>query len=245
MASRRKLIEAMYEVLKAREQPDDADVPTTDGPLYYEGRFRRRMPVPPLVPLAGAGRRCGEGSTIAAPVILDEPSLASAIGYFRARCACGIRRRTVAGMACRTGTSGAERFTLRVKDLDTGKRVHDVHPRNSGSRRKGRRRLSALPFRRRRTGLGVSGAPARHLHARSIRRRCLRREPRLRLLLRRFTDPVENIRGDPNRGSRDVRVGPDRRGRSVPRTARSLDAPHRTRVPPQSSARPFRHQDQR
>ena len=29
-------------------------------------------------------------------------------------------------MAYRIGTSGAERFTLRVKDLDTGKGVHDV-----------------------------------------------------------------------------------------------------------------------
>ncbi len=39
MAPRRALVETLYAELKAREQPDDADVPIKDGPFYYHARF--------------------------------------------------------------------------------------------------------------------------------------------------------------------------------------------------------------
>ena len=39
MAPRRELVETIYEQLKARERPDDADMPVRDGPIYYQARF--------------------------------------------------------------------------------------------------------------------------------------------------------------------------------------------------------------
>ena len=39
MAPRRELVETLYAEFKAREQPDDADVPIKDGPFYYQARF--------------------------------------------------------------------------------------------------------------------------------------------------------------------------------------------------------------
>ena len=39
MAARRELVATLYAELKAREQPDDADVPIKDGRFYYQARF--------------------------------------------------------------------------------------------------------------------------------------------------------------------------------------------------------------
>ena len=124
MAPRRELVETLYAEIKAREQPDDADVPIKDGRFYYQARFEEggQYRIWSRWPAQDAGAE--EGPTSAARVILDEPSLATAGPFFQlGACAVSNDARL---LAYSTDTSGAERFTLRVKDLDTGKPLGDV-----------------------------------------------------------------------------------------------------------------------
>ena len=65
-----------------------------------------------------------QGPTGAAHVILDETSLATGGGYFR-RGAFAVSN-DARLLAYSADTSGAERFTLRIKDLDSGELLDDV-----------------------------------------------------------------------------------------------------------------------
>ena len=124
MAPRRELVETLYAELKAREQPDDADVPIKDGRFYYQARFEEggQYRIWSRWPAQDAGAEYGP--TSAASVILDEPALATGVPFLQlGACAVSNDARL---LAYSTDTSGAERFTLRVKDLDTGKLLDDV-----------------------------------------------------------------------------------------------------------------------
>ena len=124
MAPRRELVETIYGEIKAREQPDDADVPVKDGPFYYQGRFAEgaQYRIWSRWPAQDAGAE--QGPTGAAHVILDETSLATGAGYFR-RGAFAVSN-DARLLAYSADTSGAERFTLRIKDLDSGELLDDV-----------------------------------------------------------------------------------------------------------------------
>ncbi len=124
MAPRRELVETINEELKAREQPDDADVPVKDGPFYYQGRFAEgaQYRIWSRWPAQDAGAE--QGPTGAAHVILDETALATGVGYFR-RGAFAVSN-DARLLAYSADTSGAERFTLRIKDLDSGELLDNV-----------------------------------------------------------------------------------------------------------------------
>ena len=124
MAPRRELVETIYGEIEAREQPDDADVPVKDGPFYYQGRFAEgaQYRIWSRWPAQDAGAE--QGPTGAAHVILDETSLATGGGYFR-RGAFAVSN-DARLLAYSADTSGAERFTLRIKDLDSGELLDDV-----------------------------------------------------------------------------------------------------------------------
>ena len=129
MAPHRDLVETIFQELKGRQQPDDASVPVRDGGYCYQWRFEdggqyrvwSRWPA-----MAGAD---DEGSA-KATVILDEPALAAGGEYFRlgAFAVSHDARR----LAYSTDTSGSERFTLRVKDLDGGENLDDVIENTQG-----------------------------------------------------------------------------------------------------------------
>ena len=130
MAPRKGLVEELFEEIKARQAPDDANVPVKNGAFYYQWRFEKgqQYRVWSRWPADGAG--ASEGPTADAEVILDEPALAEGHDYFRL----GALSVSHGGrlLAYSTDTSGGERFTLRVKDLETGELLPDVIENTQG-----------------------------------------------------------------------------------------------------------------
>ena len=123
MAPRADLVETLFQEIKARQQEDDAGVPVKDGAYYYQWRFK----------LGGQYRiwsrwlatdGAGEEPPADAQVILDEPALAKAADYFRLGALSVSHNGRL--LAYSTDTSGAERFTLRVKDLASGELLPDT-----------------------------------------------------------------------------------------------------------------------
>ncbi|MFS0773179.1 S9 family peptidase [Sphingomonas sp. 1P08PE] len=122
MAPHRPLVDRLYEEMKARIKEDDSSVPQKDGDWLYwtafetGGQYRKwwRRPV-------GA---VDDGS--ADELLLDEPALAEGKEYFRL----GAFAISNGGhlLAYAIDDSGAERFTVRVKDLATGRDLPDTIP---------------------------------------------------------------------------------------------------------------------
>ncbi len=131
MAPRRGLVETIFEEIKARQQPDDANVPVKDGAYYYQWRFEEGGQYRIWSRWPAAAADADEGPTADAQVILDEPALAKDVDYFR------LGALSVANggrwMAYSTDTAGSERFTLRIRDLDRGKDLDEVIENTMGS----------------------------------------------------------------------------------------------------------------
>ena len=131
MAPRQASVEKIFQEIKARQQPDDANVPVQDGAFYYQWRFEEggqyrvwsRWPVD--------GEDASVAPTPDAQVILDEPALAAEHDYFRL----GALSVSNDGrlLAYSTDTSGGERFTLRIKDLASGELLPDAIENVQGS----------------------------------------------------------------------------------------------------------------
>ena len=134
MAPHSERVETIFEEIKARQQPDDANVPVKDGAYYYQwlfhdgGQYRiwSRWPAsgPP------SSKNAADGPTDDAEVILDEPALARDVEYFRLGALSVSNNGAL--MAYSTDTSGAERFKLRVKRLGGGDLLEDVIDNTTG-----------------------------------------------------------------------------------------------------------------
>lgn len=118
MAPQQKLTDDLFAEMKARIKEDDSTVPQKDGDWLYwtefeEGAQYRRWF---RKPVAG-------GDPV---LILDENALAEGIEYFRL----GALSVSQNGryMAYSTDTNGSERFTARIKDLETGDLLPDEIP---------------------------------------------------------------------------------------------------------------------
>jgi oligopeptidase B len=123
MAPLKVLVATIFEELKGRVTPDDATVPVKDGEFEYWTRFEPggqyrlwlRRPV-------GGGEE---------QLILSEPDLAQGHDYFR------LAGTSVSPdgrlLAYATDTSGDERFTLKVRDLATGKDIETVTEKSVGT----------------------------------------------------------------------------------------------------------------
>ena len=131
MAPHEPRVEKIFEEIKGRQQPDDANVPVKDGDYYYQWRFEDggQYRIWSRWPAEGDG--ADEGPTADAQVILDEPALARDVEYFRLG-ALSVSNDD-ALLAYSTDTSGAERFTLRVKRLEDGEHTGDVIENTTGS----------------------------------------------------------------------------------------------------------------
>ena len=122
MAPHAALVETLFDELKARVPPEDASVPVTDGDYRYWWRFdaggQYRLWL--RQPLAGGDEQ----------VILSEPALAEGHDYFRlAGSAVSPDGRL---LAYAYDDSGAERFTLKVRDLASGQDIATVTDRSIG-----------------------------------------------------------------------------------------------------------------
>ena len=118
MAPHRPLVDRLYEEMKARIKEDESTVPQKDGEwLYWSayetgGQYRKWW----RKPVAGGDDQ----------LLLDEPALAEGREYFRL----GAFSVSNAGrfLAYAVDDSGAERFTVRIKDLDTGEHLPEIIP---------------------------------------------------------------------------------------------------------------------
>ena len=130
MAPRQPLVEALFAEIKARQEQDEAGVPTRKDGYYYQWRFAPEGQYRIWSRWPADDADAAHGPTAAAEVILDEPALAKAAEYFR------LNALTVSNngrlLAYSTDTSGKERSTLRVKDLATGELRADVIENTQG-----------------------------------------------------------------------------------------------------------------
>ena len=123
MSPHRELTEAIFEEIKAREQPDLSSVPWKRGEWYYQwryedgGQYRMWQRWPADAPNAR------EAPTANARVILDEPALAEGFEYFQL----GAMSVSNDGalLAYSTDTYGSERYMMVIKSLDTGDMLED------------------------------------------------------------------------------------------------------------------------
>ena len=131
MSPHMALTDTIFAEIKARQKPNDANVPVRDGHYFYQWRFEAQgqYRIWSRWPVQAAG--ADDGPTAQAEVILDEPALARNVDYFRL----GALSVSNDGrlMAYSTDTTGAERFTLRVKALDTGELLGEVIENTSGN----------------------------------------------------------------------------------------------------------------
>ncbi|MGP7795498.1 S9 family peptidase [Sphingomonas sp. CLY1604] len=118
MAPHRPLVDRLYEEMKARIKEDESSVPQKDGDWIYwtafetGGQYRKWW----RKPVAGGDDQ----------LLLDEPALAEGKDYFRlgAFAVSNDGRQ----LAYAIDDSGAERFEVRVKNLDTGEHWPEVIP---------------------------------------------------------------------------------------------------------------------
>ena len=118
MKPQEALTEALFEEMKARIKEDDSSVPQRRGDYLYwvefeEGaQYRKhyRKPVDASEDAAGT-------------IILDENELAEGLEYFRLGSASISRNGRY--LAYATDTNGSERYTARIKDLESGELLDD------------------------------------------------------------------------------------------------------------------------
>ena len=126
MAPRRELVEALFEEIKGRQQPDEASVPLRKGGYFYQWRFDMNEGGQYRTwwrwPATEAGAE--DGPTEQAQLILDEPALAASSDYFRLGGLVASNDGRL--LAYSVDSTGAERFTMRVKNLDSGELLPDV-----------------------------------------------------------------------------------------------------------------------
>lgn len=111
--------EALFQEMKARIKEDDASVPQRRGDYLYWTEFKEGDQYPRFYrkPVDAPADAKGE-------VILDQNALAEGLEYF----SLGAFTISKSGryMAYSTDTTGSERYTARIKDLETGEHLPDT-----------------------------------------------------------------------------------------------------------------------
>jgi oligopeptidase B len=122
MAAHKPLTDALFEEMKGRIKEDDRSVPQKDGAYLYWSTFetgeqyrrhwRRKVDAP------------ADGS--ADELIVDEPALAQGKDYFRLGAVAISNDDRL--LAYAIDDNGSERYTVRIRNLDTGEMLPDVIP---------------------------------------------------------------------------------------------------------------------
>lgn len=121
MAPQDELTETLFTEMRARIKEDDSTVPQKDGDYLYWSEFEEgaqyrkhyRMPV-------------GAPDGVEPQLILDENALAEGQEYFRLGAVSVSKNGRY--LAYSSDTDGSERFTARIKDLETGILLEDEIP---------------------------------------------------------------------------------------------------------------------
>ena len=116
MKPRRKLVDTLFKEMKARIKEDDSSVPQKDGEWLYWYAYATgaQYPVHYRKPVAGG----------ADEILFDEPGEAKGLDYFQL----GILEVSPDGrlLAYATDTNGAERYTLKVREIATGREIETI-----------------------------------------------------------------------------------------------------------------------
>ena len=115
MAPQKELTEALFKEMRGRIKEDDSTVPQKDGDFIYWSEFEQ-----------GAQYRKHYRKPVAGgdpQLILDETELAEGLEYFRLGAASVSQNGRY--LAYSTDTNGSERYTARIKDLETGEHLPD------------------------------------------------------------------------------------------------------------------------
>jgi oligopeptidase B len=121
MAAQAPFTEALFTEMRARIKEDDSTVPQKDGDYIYwsefeEGaQYRKHYRAPAVGDMADAAK---------AELLIDENQLAEGLEYFRLGAASISQNGRY--LAYSTDTNGSERYTARIKDLQTGEHLPDV-----------------------------------------------------------------------------------------------------------------------
>ncbi len=130
MAPRQPLVEEIFAEIKGRQEQDEAGVPVEKDGYYYQWRFEPGGQYRIWSRWPAEGADAADGPTEDAQVILDEPALARETEYFRLGALAASNDGRL--LAYSTDTNGAERYTLRVKDLNTGELLGDAIENTQG-----------------------------------------------------------------------------------------------------------------
>ena len=116
MKPHQALTDTLFEEMKARQKPEDGSVPVRDGGYFYQWRYEQDAQY-------RSWQRWPVDDPSAVGVILDEPSLAAGHDYFALGCLSVSHDGGY--LAYSTDTNGAERYTMRIKDLADSRIVDD------------------------------------------------------------------------------------------------------------------------
>ena len=130
MAPRQPLVEEIFAEIKGRQEQDEAGVPVEKDGYYYQWRFEPGGQYRVWSRWPAAESDAADGPTEDAQVILDEPALARETEYFRLGALAASNDGRL--LAYSTDTNGAERYTLRVKDLSTGELLAEAIENTQG-----------------------------------------------------------------------------------------------------------------
>ena len=119
MAPHAGLVETLFQEMKGRIKEDDSSVPQRYGDYLYWVKFEEGAQYPQHYRRPVGAKDDGTEDEL----LLDEVALAEGQEYFRLGQLAVTRDGAL--MAYATDTDGGERFTVRVKDLTTGKLLRD------------------------------------------------------------------------------------------------------------------------
>ena len=123
MSPHRELTDAIFEEIKARQQPDLSSVPWRRDGWYYQWRYEEGGQYREWLRWPTDGPDAREAPTADAQTILDEPALAKDLDYFSLGSVSVSNGGSL--LAYSTDTDGSERFRMVVKDLDTGELLEE------------------------------------------------------------------------------------------------------------------------
>ena len=123
MAPYQDLIDAIFEEIEGRQPVELTSLPRRRGDWYYQWRYGEGSEYRQWLRWPASDPDAREGPTDNVQVFLDEPELAKDLEYFRL----GSLSVSNSGslLAYSTDTNGAERYTMAVKDLETGELMED------------------------------------------------------------------------------------------------------------------------
>ena len=131
MAPYQDLIDTIYKEIEGRQPAELTGLPQRRGQWFYQWRYGEGSQYREWLrwPASDPGAR--EGPTENAQVFLDEPALAEGLEYFRLGSIVVSNNGSL--VAYSTDTNGSERFTLYIKDLETGELLQDEIKEMRGS----------------------------------------------------------------------------------------------------------------